>query len=129
MIFIFTITIIGPIETGKLNPKKETVFCTLFCLMSFFFFIVITKRKKKYITIIIKRRVGEGEREREKKKLRNITTGKQSQHSTSTYLRREMKRYKNENKKKNKRIWQKEKIKEIGTYEVKYNKQLKGTRK
>lgn len=38
------------------------VFCTLFCLMSFF--IVITKRKKIYITIIIKRRVG-GEKTQE----------------------------------------------------------------
>lgn len=68
MIFIFTITIIGPIETGKLNPKKETVFCTLFCLMSFFFFIVITKRKKKiYNNNHKKESWGRGEREREKK--------------------------------------------------------------
>lgn len=108
MIFIFTITIIGPIETGKPNPKKETSvwFSALYfvwCLFS----IVITKRKKKYITIIIKRRVGKGKTQ-EILRLAN----KQSQHSTSTYLRREMKGTKMKTKKisaygrkKNQRNW------------------------
>lgn len=103
MIFIFTITIIGPIETGKPNPKKETSVCfSALYLVWCLFFIVITKRKK-YITIIIKRRVGG------RKKLRNITTGKQTittQHKYLLTARNE--RYKNENKE-NKRIWQKKK--------------------
>lgn len=55
-------------------------------------------------------------------KLKNTTTGKQSQHSTSTYLRQEMKgtKMKTTGKKEHKAEKQ---IKEIGTYEVQYNGQ------
>lgn len=63
-------------------------------------------KKEKYITIIIKRRVGG-------KKLRNITTGKQTITTRHEYLltaRNE--RHKNENKG-NKCIWQKEKSKKL----------------
>lgn len=47
-------------------------FSPLYVFLSFFTVI----RKRKYITIIIERK--------------NITTGKQSQHSTSTYLLQEI---------------------------------------
>lgn len=105
MIFIFTITIIGPIETGKPNPKKKHLYGFLHFILFDVFFHSNYKKEKIYITIIIKRRVGG--------KKRNITTGKQTittQHKYLLTARNE--RYKNE-KKENKRIWQKEKSKKL----------------
>lgn len=49
---------------------------------------------------------------------------KQSQHSTSTYVRREIKGTKMI--KKVCAYGRKKEIKEVGTYEVKFNKQLRG---
>lgn len=60
MIFIFTITIIGPIKTGKTqSKKKQTSVCFLhFILFDVFFFYSNYKKREKYIAIIIKRRLG-----------------------------------------------------------------------
>lgn len=106
-----------PHRDWKTQSKKRNicmVFCTLFCLMSFFHNIT---KGKKYITIIIKRRVG----------VRNsgiLRLAKQTITTQHKYLlTAKKKRYKNE--KESKRIWQR-KVKEIGTYEVKYSKQLRG---
>lgn len=79
------------------------VFCTLFCLMSFF--DSNYKKEKIYNNNHKKENWGE--------KLRNITTGKQTittQHKYLLTARNE--RYKNENKE-NKRVWQKEKSKKL----------------
>lgn len=81
------------------------VFCTLFCLMSFFHSNY--KKEKKIYNNNHKKESWEG------KNSRNITTGKQTittQHKYLLTARNE--RYKNENKE-NKRIWQKEKSKKL----------------
>lgn len=60
MIFIFTITIIGPIKTGKTQSKKKTNIC-MFSALYFvwcLFFYSNYKKREKYIAIIIKRRLG-----------------------------------------------------------------------
>lgn len=49
MIFIFTITIIGPIETGKPNPKKKHLYGFLNFIVFDVFFHSNYKKEKKYI--------------------------------------------------------------------------------
>lgn len=94
MIFIFTITIIGPIETGKPNPKKGT--SVWFSALYFDVFFHCLQKGKIYITIIIKRIVWKGGLG-----FRNITTGKQTITTQHKYLlTARNQRYKNENKRK-----------------------------
>lgn len=94
MIFIFTITIIGPIKTGKTqSKKKQTSVCFLHFILFDVFFYSNYKKREKYIAIIIKRRLGGGGNSGILR-----LANKQSQHSTSTYLRRKMKGTKNKNK-------------------------------
>lgn len=117
MIFIFYNNHYRPHRDWKTQSKKRNicmVFCTLFLFSCLFVFIVITKRKNIYNN--------NHKKDRFRWRFRNITTGKQSQHSTSTYLLQEMKGTKMKQKQRS----GKGKIKGNGTYEVEYNKRPRG---
>lgn len=104
MILIFTITIRSHRDWKTQSKKETSVWFSALYFVWCLFFIVITKRKKIY----------NNNHKKESFEGKNLgilrLANKRSQHSTSTYLRREMKGTKNENKE-NKRIWQKEKNK------------------
>lgn len=90
MIFIFTITIIGPIETGKPNPKKKHLHGFLnFILMSFFH---SNYKKEKNIYNNNHKEESLGGETQEYYDWQTITT----QHKYLLMVRNE--RYKNENK-------------------------------
>lgn len=98
MIFIFTITIIGPIETGKTQSKKKEKKKRNICMFSALYFVPClfysNYKKGKIYNNNHKKETGESE-------LRNITTGKQTittQHEYLLTARNE--RYKNEKMKK-----------------------------